>query len=72
MAIRVNISSDTGIMKATLSLGFMALPCLVAAYPVDPPSTAAADTVNDCTYWHIAAEAETCGDIAEYWGLTDV
>jgi hypothetical protein len=64
-------SPSSGVMKAILSFSFLALPCIVAAYPVDPPSTAGADTVDDCTYWHIAAVAETCSDMAEYWGLTE-
>ena len=58
-------------MKVILSLGLLFLPCIVAAYLVDPPSTAAADTVGDCTYWHFTTETETCSYIAEYWGFTE-
>ncbi|KAF1922869.1 uncharacterized protein M421DRAFT_426488 [Didymella exigua CBS 183.55] len=58
-------------MKILLSLSLVVPPWLVAAYAVDPPSTAAPDTIADCTYWHIAAETETCSGITEYWGLTE-
>lgn len=58
-------------MKLSGSSILVALPCLVAAYPVEPPSTAAPDTIADCTFWQVATESDTCTSIAEYWGLTE-
>jgi hypothetical protein len=43
------------------------LPC-ASAYIIDPPTTAAADTVQDCSAWHVAETGNTCDQIAEnYW-----
>ncbi|KAK8037851.1 hypothetical protein PG991_001197 [Apiospora marii] len=54
-----------------LAFGLIVLPALGAAqYTVDPPTTAAPDTIKDCTYWQVAAENDTCASIAQYWGLT--
>ncbi|KAH6649142.1 hypothetical protein BKA67DRAFT_382165 [Truncatella angustata] len=39
-----------------------------AQYLVDPPTTAAADTIKDCTYWQVASSNDTCTSISEYWG----
>ncbi|KAI4956225.1 hypothetical protein J4E91_000436 [Alternaria rosae] len=58
-------------MLSPLTLGLVLLPLLSAAYPEEPPTTAAPDTVADCTWWQVAAETDTCASISEYWGLTD-
>jgi hypothetical protein len=58
-------------MISTLAFGLVLLPLLSAAYPVDPPSTASPDTIEDCTYWQVAADTDTCASISEYWGLTE-
>ncbi|KEY73229.1 hypothetical protein S7711_10817 [Stachybotrys chartarum IBT 7711] len=52
---------------ATLAafLGFGA-----AQYTVDPPTTAAPDTILDCTYWHVALANDTCEVVNEYPWLT--
>ncbi|KAH7311453.1 hypothetical protein B0I35DRAFT_438110 [Stachybotrys elegans] len=41
-----------------------------AQYIVDPPTTAAPDTILDCTYWHVALANDTCDVIIEYPWLT--
>jgi hypothetical protein len=38
---------------------------LASAYLVDPPTFAAADTIKDCSAWHIAVTGDTCELIAE-------
>ncbi|KAK8071506.1 hypothetical protein PG997_011709 [Apiospora hydei] len=54
-----------------LAFGLALLPALGAAqFPVDPPTTAAPDTIRDCTYWQVAVENDTCASISEYWGIT--
>lgn len=57
-------------MIASFTLGLAVLPLLGAAYIVDPPSTAAPDTIVDCTYWQVATDTDTCANISAYWGLT--
>ena len=53
-----------------LAFGLVLLPALGAAqYSVDPPSTAAPDTIRDCTYWQVAADNDTCSSISAYWGI---
>ncbi|KAK8073176.1 hypothetical protein PG994_004075 [Apiospora phragmitis] len=55
----------------TLAFGLVLLPALGAAqYTVDPPTTAAPDTIRDCTYWQVAADNDTCAGIGQYWGIT--
>jgi len=58
-------------MLSPLIIGLGLLPLLSAAYLEEPPTTAAPDTVADCSWWHVAAETDTCASISEYWGLTD-
>jgi hypothetical protein len=58
-------------MISSITFGLALLPLFSAAFPVDPPTTASPDTVGDCTYWHVAAETDSCASIGEYWGLTD-
>lgn len=54
-----------------LAFGLTLLPVLGAAqYTVDPPTTAAPDTIQDCTYWQVAAENDTCVSIAQRSYLT--
>lgn len=53
---------------STFALG--ALPLLSAAYIVEPDTPASPDTIDDCTYWQIASETDTCASIAEWWGIT--
>ncbi|KAH8645715.1 hypothetical protein BX600DRAFT_477875 [Xylariales sp. PMI_506] len=58
-------------MMFAFAFGFAALPSLVAAqYLVDPPTTAAPDTIQDCTYWQVASAADTCISISDFWGLS--
>jgi hypothetical protein len=39
-----------------------------SAYVVDPSTTAAANTAQDCSAWHVAKTRDTCDQIAEsYW-----
>jgi len=55
-----------------LTLGLiLLLPMLGAAqYTVDPPTTAAPDTIQDCTWWRVAAENDTCASISQSFYLT--
>lgn len=56
-------------MKSYLALAM--LPLLSAAYTVDPPTTTAPDTIEDCTLWAIAKETDTCTELIEQgYGLT--
>jgi hypothetical protein len=57
-------------MKPSFTLGLAVLPLLGAAYPVDPDSTAAPDTIEDCTYWAVVTDTDTCASISEWWGIT--
>ncbi|KAM0809653.1 hypothetical protein AB5N19_09999 [Seiridium cardinale] len=55
----------------SFSLGLVLLPALGSAqYLVDPPTTAAPDTIQDCTYWDVASSNDTCTSISENWGIT--
>lgn len=63
--------NNTKIMKSLFALAFASIPLLSAAYIVDPPTTAAPDTIEDCTYWHVAEDADTCASMSAYWGLTE-
>jgi hypothetical protein len=58
-------------MISSFALSLALLPALgVAQYLVDPPTTAASDTITDCTYWQVATANDTCASISAYWGLT--
>ncbi|KAF2441609.1 hypothetical protein P171DRAFT_446464 [Karstenula rhodostoma CBS 690.94] len=47
------------------------LPLLSAAYTVDPPTTTAPDTIEDCTLWAVATATSTCAELIEQgYGLT--
>lgn len=53
-------------MIFTFVLGLAALLALGAAqYQVDPPTTAAPDTIKDCTWWQVASSTDTCLSISE-------
>ncbi|RMZ72427.1 domain-containing [Pyrenophora seminiperda CCB06] len=41
-----------------------------AAYLEPPPSTAAPDTVSDCSNWHVVASGDTCDSIAKDWYIS--
>jgi hypothetical protein len=56
-------------MMPSFILGLAALPLLSAAFSVDPDTTAAPDTIEDCTYWQVASDTDTCASMTEYWGL---
>lgn len=58
-------------MISPFILGLAVLPCLGAAYLEDPPTTAAPDTIADCSAWHVAAENETCASISKSWYITE-
>jgi hypothetical protein len=55
-------------MKFLFALGLITNLCLTLAYLVDPPTTASADTIEDCTYWQVASEIDTCASIIGQWG----
>lgn len=46
------------------------LPLLSTAYLVEPDTPAAPDTIEDCTYWQVATETDTCESIARDWAIT--
>jgi hypothetical protein len=49
---------------------FLGLWSSTSAYLVDPPSTASADTVSDCSGWHVPTIGDSCDSIAEGWLIT--
>ncbi|RYO12263.1 hypothetical protein AA0111_g12605 [Alternaria arborescens] len=54
---------------ATLMVGFISL---ASAYIIDPPTTAAADTIQDCSAWYVVAGGESCASIAaDQWITVD-
>jgi hypothetical protein len=57
-------------MLLLFTLSLVVLPLLGAAYSVDPDTVASPDTIEDCTYWQVAADKDTCASISEWWGLT--
>lgn len=58
-------------MKPTLPLTLAMLSSIATAWPVAPDTTAASDTIEDCTYWAVATADDTCPSFSEYWGLTE-
>ena len=64
-------TSDTYTMRSLFAFSLALLPLLGLAYLVDPPSTAAPDTIEDCTYWHVANETDTCPSISESSYITE-
>lgn len=58
-------------MKLAQPLTLAMLSSMAVAWPVDPESTAAPDTIADCTYWAIATAEDTCQSLSEYWGLSE-
>lgn len=55
-------------MKFSLALTITILSCFGLAYLIEPDTTAAPDTITDCTYWQVASENDTCVSISAYWG----
>lgn len=51
---------------APYSSGLLLLAQLAAAqaYTVDPPTTAPADTIEDCTNWYVGVAGDACSTIA--------
>ncbi|KAJ4994209.1 LysM domain-containing protein [Stagonosporopsis vannaccii] len=58
-------------MKSPLVLALVVLPHLGAAYLDPPPTTAAPDTIEDCSYWRIATETDTCASISKNAYITE-
>lgn len=42
----------------------------VAAYLENPPTEAASDTIQDCSWWHVAESGDSCDDIAAANGIS--
>jgi hypothetical protein len=57
---------------SVLRLSLAAASCLglVGAYLIDPPTTAAQDTISDCSNWQIVSASDQCQTIAESNGIT--
>lgn len=52
----------------SFAFGIAFLPLLSAAWLVDPPTTAAPDTIQDCTFWAVAEREEsTCKALVDSW-----
>lgn len=51
----------SSIFEAILFLGALGL---ANGYLVDPPTTAAADTVEDCSGWVVTVATDTCTSLA--------
>lgn len=58
----------SSIFETALILGALGS---ASAYLVDPPSTAASDTVQDCSGWVVTASGDTCTSLSADNGLTD-
>ena len=43
---------------------------LAKAYLIDPPTTAASDTVQDCSNWVVVTATDKCQDLADGNGIT--
>ncbi|KAM7199498.1 hypothetical protein V8F20_005682 [Naviculisporaceae sp. PSN 640] len=57
-------------MRSAVTFGLLQLAGLALGqtYTVDPPTTAPADTIQDCTNWVIGEAGQTCESIAsDYW-----
>ncbi|KAH7625384.1 hypothetical protein B0T09DRAFT_62838 [Sordaria sp. MPI-SDFR-AT-0083] len=58
-------------MKSSLvTLSALSLAAGARAYLVDPPTTAAPDTAEECSNWMVAENSSTCEEIAEYNWIT--
>ncbi|KAH6639792.1 hypothetical protein C7974DRAFT_389209 [Boeremia exigua] len=51
--------------------GLALLPYFGAAYLDEPPTTAAPDTIPECSLWHIVTETDTCASISADWFITE-
>lgn len=60
----MQISRALTLMGVYLHLG------TVTAYLEDPPTEAAPDTIQDCSWWHVAESGDTCVDIAAANGIS--
>jgi hypothetical protein len=55
------------------SIRYLLYACLVSlatCYLVDPPTTAANDTIQDCTNWVVVTATDTCTSIASSYAIT--
>lgn len=58
-------------MRSSTLIAFVA--CVAArvfAYLEDPPTTAAPDTIQDCSWWHVAEAGDECTAIADVWSIS--
>jgi len=44
---------------------FLGVVPLVSAYLIEPPTTAASNTIQDCSAWHVAAMGDVCTKITD-------
>ncbi|CAG5165608.1 uncharacterized protein ALTATR162_LOCUS6815 [Alternaria atra] len=57
-------------MRLQASVLLCTLASAASAYLVDPPTTAAPDTVPNCSKWQIAEPGwSSCNQVASAWGL---
>ncbi|KAM7192209.1 hypothetical protein V8F33_008483 [Rhypophila sp. PSN 637] len=50
-------------LRSLVAAAVLSSPAL--AWLVDPPTTAPADTVQDCTFWTVAGSSDTCRSLAD-------
>ena len=67
--LTLRLPKDLATMRS-FTFALTVLPLLSAAYLVEPDTPAAPDTVEDCTYWQVATETDTCESIAKDWAIT--
>lgn len=60
----MKVSSAFALVGLSLHIG------TVAAYLEDPPTEAAPDTIQDCSWWHVAESGDSCDDIAAANGIS--
>ena len=51
-------------MRSIRCLALFLLARLAQSYTVDPPTTAPADTIQDCTNWYVGVAGDSCSTIA--------
>ncbi|KAK3681706.1 hypothetical protein B0T22DRAFT_502239 [Podospora appendiculata] len=56
-------------MRLSTVAALMGSASLVSGYLDEPPTTAAASTVSDCSNWHIVTTGETCASVVSSEGI---
>lgn len=57
-------------MKVTTLFSAAVVIAITSAYLEPPPTTAASDTIQDCSWWEVATTKDQCAAIQTSWFLT--